>query len=69
MKKPTIEDGVSNFSFKSYNKNFKIFCFLKAVPHLSVSSTSIYNIAVRLSIAPAHLSILIDFVRYGGNLQ
>ena len=69
MKNPnTVNGGASNSSFKSHDKNTKLFWFLKAVPHLKFSSKEINNIANRLSIAPAHLSILIDFVRKGGGL-
>ncbi len=64
MKSPnTTNGGASNFSFKSYNEDTKMFSFLKAAPHLKFSSTEIINnIANRLCVVPAHLIILIGFV-------
>lgn len=70
MKNPnTTNGGASNSSFKSQDKNTKIFWFLKVVHHFEFSPAGIKNIAGRLSISPAHLSILIDFIRNRDNVQ
>ena len=53
-------------SLNSKSKDTKIISFLKAVPHLEFTATGINNISKRFNIAPAHLTILIDFVSKGG---
>lgn len=67
MKNPnTTNGGASNSSFKSQDKNAKIFWFLKAVPYIEITANGINSVSTRLGISPENLTILIAFVSEGG---